>query len=44
MHVVYTGDNSGDQRAMFTPTFLWHSDVRLSASAFDDLAGLILFR
>ena len=27
MHVVYTGDNSVDQRAMFTPSFLWHSDV-----------------
>ncbi|PLB35607.1 TauD/TfdA dioxygenase family protein [Aspergillus candidus] len=27
VHVVFTGDNSGDQRAMFTPSFLWHSDV-----------------
>ncbi|KAE8356350.1 hypothetical protein BDV28DRAFT_127150, partial [Aspergillus coremiiformis] len=27
VHVVYTGDNSGDQRALFTPSFLWHSDV-----------------
>lgn len=27
VHVVYTGDNSTDQRAMFTPSFLWHSDV-----------------
>lgn len=27
VHVVYTGDNSVDQRAMFTPSFLWHSDV-----------------
>ena len=27
VHVVFTGDNSSDQRAMFTPSFLWHSDV-----------------
>lgn len=27
VHVVYTDENSKDQRAMFTPTFLWHSDV-----------------
>lgn len=27
VHVVYSGDNSGDQRALFTPSFLWHSDV-----------------
>lgn len=27
MHVVYTGDNSSDQRALFSPSFLWHSDV-----------------
>lgn len=27
VHVVYTGENSPDMRAMFTPTFLWHSDV-----------------
>ncbi|KAF2816201.1 TauD-domain-containing protein [Mytilinidion resinicola] len=27
VHVVYTGENSTDMRAMFTPTFLWHSDV-----------------
>ncbi|OQD91130.1 hypothetical protein PENANT_c001G04102 [Penicillium antarcticum] len=27
VHVVYTGDNSGDNRALFTPSFLWHSDV-----------------
>ena len=26
-HVVYTGDNSADQRALYTPSFLWHSDV-----------------
>ncbi|KAJ9243320.1 alpha-ketoglutarate-dependent taurine dioxygenase [Paecilomyces variotii] len=27
VHVVYTGDNSVDQRALFTPSFLWHTDV-----------------
>ncbi|KAI9705432.1 MAG: hypothetical protein M1836_006187 [Candelina mexicana] len=27
VHVVYTDENSKDQRAMFAPTFLWHSDV-----------------
>lgn len=27
VHVVYTGDNAADQRAVFTPSFLWHSDV-----------------
>lgn len=27
VHVVYTSDKSVDQRAMFTPSFLWHSDV-----------------
>ncbi|KKZ64396.1 taurine dioxygenase [[Emmonsia] crescens] len=27
IHVVYTGDNSVDQRALFSPSFLWHSDV-----------------
>lgn len=27
VHVVFTGDNSGDNRALFSPSFLWHSDV-----------------
>jgi sulfonate dioxygenase len=27
VHVVFTSDKSVDQRAFFTPTFLWHSDV-----------------
>lgn len=27
VHVIYTTDKSLDQRALFTPTFLWHSDV-----------------
>jgi sulfonate dioxygenase len=29
VHVVYTGENSKEMRAVFTPTFLWHSDVSL---------------
>ena len=28
VHVVYTDEKSRDQRAVFAPTFLWHSDVR----------------
>jgi sulfonate dioxygenase len=28
VHVIYTGEDSPDLRALFTPTFLWHSDVR----------------
>lgn len=27
VHVVFTDGKSKDQRALFTPTFLWHSDV-----------------
>ncbi|KAL8720534.1 MAG: hypothetical protein Q9225_002626 [Loekoesia sp. 1 TL-2023] len=27
VHVVYTDGSSKDQRAVFSPTFLWHSDV-----------------
>ena len=27
VHVVYTDESSKDQRAKFSPTFLWHSDV-----------------
>ncbi|RAL61101.1 hypothetical protein DID88_010441 [Monilinia fructigena] len=27
VHVVYTDEKSKDQRSLFTPTFLWHSDV-----------------
>ena len=30
VHVVYTDGTSKDQRAFFTPTFLWHSDVSFS--------------
>lgn len=29
VHVIYTGEGSPDLRALFTPTFLWHSDVSL---------------
>lgn len=29
VHVIYTGEDSPDLRALFTPSFLWHSDVRL---------------
>lgn len=27
VHVVYTGEGSSDLRSLFSPTFLWHSDV-----------------
>ncbi|KIW81828.1 hypothetical protein Z517_04854 [Fonsecaea pedrosoi CBS 271.37] len=27
VHVIYTTEQSLDQRALFTPTYLWHSDV-----------------
>ena len=27
VHVVYSDEKSRDQRAIFAPTFLWHSDV-----------------
>jgi len=27
VHVIYTDEKSQDMRAVFTPTFLWHSDV-----------------
>jgi len=27
VHVVYTAEDAKDQRAMFAPSFLWHSDV-----------------
>ncbi|TID25598.1 alpha-ketoglutarate-dependent taurine dioxygenase [Venturia nashicola] len=27
VHVVYAGEDSKEMRAVFTPTFLWHSDV-----------------
>jgi len=29
VHVIYTGEDSPDLRALFTPSFLWHSDVRI---------------
>jgi sulfonate dioxygenase len=30
VHVIYTGEGSPDLRALFSPSFLWHSDVRSS--------------
>lgn len=33
VHVVYTDENSKDQRANFAPTFLWHSDVSALVSS-----------
>ncbi len=27
VHVIYTTDQSVDQRALFSPSYLWHSDV-----------------
>lgn len=35
VHVIYTTDKSADQRALFTPTFLWHSDVSSSFCLID---------
>lgn len=32
VHVIYTDGSSKDQRALFTPTFQWHSDVGMAAS------------
>lgn len=32
VHVIYADGNSKDQRALFTPTFLWHSDVWVVAN------------
>jgi sulfonate dioxygenase len=32
VHVVFTGEDSPDLRAMFAPSFLWHSDVSLHAT------------
>ena len=33
VHVVYTDEKSRDQRALFEPSFLWHSDVNTSRQA-----------
>ena len=32
VHVVYADSNSKDQRALYPPTFLWHSDVSIKES------------
>lgn len=34
VHVVYAGEESKEMRAVFTPTFLWHSDVSLLLHVF----------
>ena len=44
VHVIYADEKSKDMRAMFTPTFLWHSDVTyeiqpLSYTSLKVLAG-----
>lgn len=33
VHVIYTGEGSPDLRALFTPTFLWHSDVSINLTS-----------
>ena len=47
VHVVYTDEKSKDQRAKFTPTFLWHSDVTRSsqsiATTTDGIRSLMSF-
>ncbi|MCJ1250600.1 hypothetical protein MMC30_007828 [Trapelia coarctata] len=35
VHVVYTDEKSKDQRAFFTPTFLWHSDASFSLVTYE---------
>jgi sulfonate dioxygenase len=34
VHVVYAAEDSKEMRAVFTPTFLWHSDVSLPFTLF----------
>lgn len=36
VHVVYAGEDSKEMRAVFTPTFLWHSDVSFLITFFLD--------
>lgn len=36
VHVIFTGEGSPDLRALFTPTFLWHSDVCFILSTSSD--------
>jgi hypothetical protein len=35
VHVIYTTDQSLDQRALFTPAYLWHSDVSSASRVFE---------
>lgn len=42
VHVVSTDKNSKDQRALFTPSFLWHSDVRILSSPMNALMLMII--
>lgn len=42
VHVIHTTDQSLDQRALFTPTYLWHSDVRHFVIIPTDLLTLVL--
>jgi len=37
VHVIYTTEKSIDQRALFTPTFLWHSDVGAELGSFQSV-------
>ncbi len=41
VHVVYTDEKSKDQRAMFAPAFLWHSDVSKQSHGLTDHNMLI---
>ena len=39
VHVVYTDEKSKDQRALFAPTFLWHSDVSYQYCSMHDIVN-----
>ena len=41
VHVVYTGEDSPDLRALFAPTFLWHSDVSISTLLIPDFTDIL---
>lgn len=40
VHVVFAGEDSKEMRAVFTPTFLWHSDVSFSLSPRSQYANI----
>lgn len=42
VHVVFTDGSSKDQRAVFSPTFLWHSDVRCCTATIFDCTNMQL--